>query len=47
VISTLALVGLLLHQAPVQRMRLLNKIAVALDLPTVYPGLKDLDESVC
>ena len=29
-----------------QRMRLLNKIAVALDLPEVYPGLKDLDASV-
>lgn len=27
------------------RMRLLNKIAVELELPTVFPGLKDLDES--
>jgi len=29
-----------------QRMRILNKIASALDLPEVFPGLKDLDESV-
>jgi hypothetical protein len=29
-----------------ERMRLLNKIAVALDLPAVYPGLRDLDASV-
>jgi hypothetical protein len=28
-----------------QRMRLLNTIAVELELPTVFPGLKDLDES--
>ena len=29
-----------------QRMRLLNSIAVEWDLPKVYPGLEDLDESV-
>lgn len=30
-----------------QRMRLLNKLAAELALPEVFPGLADLDESVC
>jgi hypothetical protein len=30
-----------------QRMRLLNKFSAQLSLPEVFPGLRDLDESVC